>query len=84
LGDDPLSHERATPRAARGIAANGEARWISPRSVRYRENKGSNPPTNVAGMRHSVLDTNTRRPIAFSGLLFAAEGQIPNIDFFCA
>jgi transcriptional regulator with XRE-family HTH domain len=46
-----------------------------PRSVRYWENKGSNPPTNVASTldsieqalnrhgRNSVFDTDTRSPM---------------------
>src|SRR5438067_13721688 len=40
------------------------------------------PARSIPQPRNSVLDTHTRRPIALSESLFAAEGQILDIDFF--
>jgi transcriptional regulator with XRE-family HTH domain len=63
-------------RAARMLAGLTQAELARaagchPRSVRYWENKGSNPPTNVASTLDSieqalnaVFDTDTRGPIA--------------------
>jgi transcriptional regulator with XRE-family HTH domain len=62
-------------RAARVLAGLTQAELARaagchPRSVRYWENKGSNPPTN-----------DTRNSIALIELLFAAEGQITDVIF---
>ena len=84
-------------RAARMLAGLTQAdlaraAGCHPRSVRYWENKGSNPPTNVAFTldsieqalnRHGVTDTQTSDAlIELNPMQFAAEGQIPDIIFW--
>jgi transcriptional regulator with XRE-family HTH domain len=88
-------------RAARMLAGLTQAELARaagchPRSVRYWENKGSNPPTNVASTldsieqalnRHGVMAFSTPSPgvrlllLSEIRLQFAAEGQIPDVIF---